>query len=834
MKCMRGKLMKQLVAVLAFTACSICSFAQIKKISGTVKDKQSDEPIPFASAVLKLTGEGVLTDTLGRFLILPERWLANDTLQIFGVGYKPVLIPLPKKQDSFFVAIKMEVLPPVVEAIVKAKYNRALWFWKKIMSKKSLNDRTRWDNFAYEIYNKLEIDLDNINKDKLGNNKLLKPLNFVLLFVDSTSEEKPFLPVYLTETLSDYYYQKDPKKTYEKIKAAKIDGIDNESIIKQLGGMYQNVNVYNNFIPVFDRQFISPFNDNADKYYNFKLLDTQYLNKKRLVHFRFTPKQKGGDVFTGDCWVNDTSFALQKITLRPAEDANINYIGGLSIIQEFKLINDSTWFLYKDKFVADIIPLGKNKLALKGRKTTTYKNVVLNDSSTNIALQKTKKAEQIDVAKNMLENADSFWVKNRHEALNKNEQTVYKVLDTLEKNPTYIHYRNTLNFITTGTKDIGNITIGPWFYWLSGNNYEGTRVRFDLATNKGFNKDLYLHGYAAYGFKDERFKGKMEMRYLFNHNQWTYLHATYRNDFDNGQVYYDQLSTDNLFATGFRRPGIPYKFQRAEEKKLEFYKENNAGFGFGLTTSSKQYEALENLPGKEYFATTAGSIFNSFETTLRLRFAYLERTIEYNYYRTSLGSDFPIIDATFTHGWQGVLKSSYQYNKVDISISDYLKIAPYGTLSYNFFGGQVYGTLPYQFLEIMPGNELYYYNRYAFNLMKRFEYIADRYVGFNIEHNIGNGLFRYIGLTRKLKFRQFWSAKGVIGELSAANKQLNFVGNYPFKSLDDKMYLELGTGVDNIFKLFRVDFVWKVLPVAQSKIAESARFGVFGSFRVAF
>jgi hypothetical protein len=822
------------MGIIFFGLSATNSLAQVKKISGTIKDKQSDEPIPFASVVLKKTGQGILTDSLGKFLLLPEKWIGNDTLEILSVGYKPVLIPLPAKQDSFFITLKMEVLPPTVEAVVKSKYNRALWFWNKVISGKPNNDRARWDNYAYEIYNKLELDLDNINKQKLGKNKLLKPLDFVLVFVDSTSEEKPFLPVYLTETLSDYFYQKDPKKAYEILKAAKVDGVDNESLVKQLGGMYQNINVYNNFIPVFDKQFISPFNDNGDRYYNFKLLDTQYLNKKRLVHLRFTPKQKGADVFTGDCWIHDSSFAIQKITLRPAADANINYIGDLTLIQEFKLINDSTWFLYKDKFVADIVPLGKNKLALKGRKTTTYKNIVLNDSSTTIALQKTKKAEQVDVAKNLLVHTDSFWTKSRHEELNKNEQTVYKVLDTLEKNPTFIRYRNTLSFLTRGTKDIGNITIGPWFYWISGNNFEGTRVRFDLSTNKGFNKHLYLHGYLGYGFKDEKYKGKIEARYLLNRSPWTYLHASYKNDFDNGQVYYDQLSTDNLFATGFRRPGIPFKFQRAEETKVEFYKETHSGLALGLTASSKQYEALENLPGKELFPAVSGSQFNSFETILRLRFAYLERIVEDGFYRVTLGSDLPIVDARFTHGWPGVLKSSYQYNKIDVSISDYLKLPPYGKLYYNIFGGKVFGTVPYQFLEIQPGNELYYYNKYAFNLMKRFEFITDKFIGFNVEHNFGNGLFRYIPLTRKLKFRQFWSAKGLIGNLSNENKQLNFVGNYPFKSLDNKMYLELGTGIDNIFKLFRLDFVWRVLPASQSKEPETARFGLFGSFKVAF
>jgi hypothetical protein len=78
-----------------------------------------------------------------------------------------------------------------------------------------------------------------------------------------------------------------------------------------------------------------------------------------------------------------------------------------------------------------------------------------------------------------------------------------------------------------------------------------------------------------------------------------------------------------------------------------------------------------------------------------------------------------------------------------------------------------------------------------------------------------------------------WTAKGLWGSLSDANRQLNFVGDHPFQSLDGKTYLELGTGVDNILKVLRFDFVWRVLPKSTIE-NNSKRFGVFGSFRLAF
>jgi hypothetical protein len=824
---------KVLLWLLFIVICSVPMWVQgqTKAIRGEILDKQSDEPIPFATVKFLLHGGGELTDSLGRFSISLGNISLKDTLRITSVGYTPMQIPVSDLKDSAFITIQLTVLPPQHEVVVKTKYNRALWFWRKIIAHKPQNDKRHFNNYSYEVYNKLELDLDNVNKEKLGKSMFLKKLNFVLDYVDSTSEKEPFLPVYLTETLSDYYYQKDPRKTREVIKATITNGIDNESVIKQLGATYQNVDVYGNSIPVFNKIYLSPFSDNADNFYNFKLLDTQYLAGKRLVHFAFTPKYPGGDMFTGDCWIHDTSFSIQKIMLRPSLDANLNFISGLTLIQEFKLVRDSIWFLYKDKFVADVTPIGKNHLSFKARKTTTYKNVLINSDLVTDSLDINKTSEDILVNKDAQNKPDSFWLQKRHEPLNVDEQTVYKVLDTLEKNKTYIHYRNAVNFITTGTKDVGNVRIGPWYNWISANAYEGTRLRFDLATNTGFNEHLNLSGYLAYGFNDATFKGKAEVKYLFNRTPWSYIDFYYKKDLDNGQVFYNQLGSDNIFSYFFRKSNVPYKYQQITEKKFEYYSETNKGFGIGISASSREYEPLLNLPGAEWFPPKDGHPFNTFETGIRLRYAYQERTIEDNFYRYSLGSDFPIIDLHYAHGFPGVLNSSYKYNKIDLSVSDRINIAPYGSFYYNVFAGRVFGTLPYQFLDILPGNDWYYYSRYSFNLMNRFQYLTDRYAGFSLDHNIGSGIFRYFKLTRKLKFRQFWETKGVIGDLSQANHDLNFVSGNPFQTLNGKMYLELGTGVDNIFKFFAIDFIWRVLP--QPLPAErSQRFGVFFGFSI--
>ncbi|HUP14346.1 MAG TPA: DUF5686 family protein, partial [Niastella sp.] len=560
----------------------------------------------------------------------------------------------------------------------------------------------------------------------------------------------------------------------------------------------------------------------------------QYVGGRRLIHFLFTPKRRGENTFEGDCWVHDTSYAIQKMNLRLGPEANLNYVTKLSLIQEYSLINDSTWFLSKDKFVVDINPLGKKALAFIGRKTTTYRNVVVNSDSIVTELAKNKKIEETILPDTAIKKEEGYWSAARHEELSTTEQTIYKMIDTLIKSPSYQKYSNTIYFITIGYKNIGNYEIGPWYNWISSNTYEGTRLRFDLGTNTDFSKKVYLHSYLAYGFKDRNFKYKLDATYLFKKNPRTHLALSYSKDLDYGQNYYDAISQDNIFAMAVRKSGIPIKFLLIDEKKAEYLHEWRNGFSARITTLHKAFEPLLNLPPKEIFTDVSkNNALATSEVSVRLRYAYLEHFLESTFNRISLGSPFPIVDFKYTKGLSDVFNSGYNYHKLSLSVSDYLKVAPYGDLYYNVFSGQTFGTLPYMLLDVAPGNEIYYYNKYAFNLMNRYEYIHDRFAGFNIEHNFGNGLFRFIPLTRKLKFRQFWTAKGLWGTLSAPNRQLNFINGYPFQSLDGRTYLEVGTGVDNIFKVFRLDFIWRPLPVARS-LTNNDRFGLFGSFRFAF
>src|SRR5476649_2255167 len=90
-------------------------------------------------------------------------------------------------------------------------------------------------------------------------------------------------------------------------------------------------------------------------------------------------------------------------------------------------------------------------------------------------------------------------------------------------------------------------------------------------TNKGFNKNLILHGYLAYGFGDQVWHWEGDALYIFKRNQRMSLYGMFRQDLDYGQQYYDEITSDNIFAIAVRKPGIPIKFINLTEQEIQWF-----------------------------------------------------------------------------------------------------------------------------------------------------------------------------------------------------------------------------------------------------------------------
>ena len=151
-----------------------------KVLHGIIRDQHSGEQVPFASVRFKHSGIGKLSDSSGAFVFHFNNW-PKDTLEITFVGFREynyALDPALIKTDSLNLVVNLEAGKYDMGVVVTGKVNRGLQMWKRIVKHKPEHDRYRFQNFSYELYNKLELDFKNVNKERLSEIKLLKPFQF--------------------------------------------------------------------------------------------------------------------------------------------------------------------------------------------------------------------------------------------------------------------------------------------------------------------------------------------------------------------------------------------------------------------------------------------------------------------------------------------------------------------------------------------------------------------------------------------------------------------------------------------------------------------------------
>ncbi len=815
------------------------------RIYGQVTDADDGLELPYTPVFFSGTSVGTSTDEDGKYELGFDSF-PGDSIIVQVLGYKRTAQKVDKEQRSAEYNFQLERSSNMLgEAVVRPGQDPAIALMKNVIRFKNRNNPDKLDNYKYEAYNKIELDLLNLKRKTFESLPVpyLKKLGFVFDNVDSFSYSKPFLPFYFTEALSDYYYQKDPKRTKEYVKASQVKVVTNknmtQSMSQYLGKLYLAINPYDNYLPFFDKEFVSPLSNNALGFYKYKIVDTQEKYGYTIITVRFEPQRKGEQCFEGELKIVKDVFAVQYIGAAMPGTANINWVKKADFYREYTPLGDTLWFCTKENITAEL-ELTQEPFSTLGfvvRKTTSYKDIVVNDSSISEVVESKFFKRDVVVADSATETSEAFWATARHDTLNKNEQGVYDMYDSLEHNKSYNRLKTLGKIIATGGYKFGPIELGPYWNAYSNNRVEGNRFQFTMGTTPKLFKDVYINGYVAYGVGDNRFKYNANVRYITNRAPRRYFNFAYTRDIDNTVNYYDKVGFNNILSVAIRKKGIPWKFMFADNVRLEYYNEFFSGFSQLFTIYRKIYDPYDPLPSTKIFQDVNGTpskTVTATEVSLRLRFAYKERFLNGNYLRYSLGSKYPIVELRLALGLKDVWESDYGYQRVNFTLSDNWRIPPFGQLYISLFAGKYFGKLPYPLLEQHPGNELYVYNKYAFNMMNQYEFLSDEYFGINLEHSLGGGFLKYVPLIKKLKWRQFWTAKSIIGSLSQANKQYNFDKGFTFRSLEGEPYLELGTGIENIFRVFRVDFVWRVTPKSLPNETVKRDFGIFGGVKLAF
>ena len=791
------------------------AWTQTTKVSGLVTDAKTGEPIPFASVAFVDSRIGASTDMDGRYAI--ETYYATDSIRVSTVGYVARSFAVKKdKVQAIDIALQPNSFELAEVVIKPTEENPAFGILRRVIKNKPVNNREKLEAYQYRAYNKIEFDLNNITED-FTQKKIFKPFAFIFDNIDST-DAKPYLPIFMTETLSDVYYRQQPKKQREFIRGTKVSGVENESIGRFMGDMYQNVNIYENFLVIFGKNFISPIADGGRGYYDYYLTDSAFVGKNWCYKLTFTPKRVQELAFTGEMWISDTTYAVHRIEAGIASGANLNFVQGFWVKQQYDQVQNEVWMLTRDELVVDLNVIRdtgeKNKNAVQGfygRRTATYRDFVINEPREDAFYEG---VDDVVVELDPLSLGADYWDQNRHVPLTAKENAIYHMVDTMKTIPRFRTYVDIISTLATGYYEKGKIEIGPYFTTMSYNPVEGLRFRLGGRTSNSFSNWVEFEGYSAYGLLDERFKFGLATRGFISKEPRLLYRASYKHDVEQLGQSTNAFRNDNILGSFFRRnPNT--KLTDVEQWKASLEREWFSGFTSEVMVRYRTLQALgdlrytrlsfEPLPRLD----NVGSIRTA-EVSLNTRFAYGEKYVSGEFDRIALGIlKYPTIELHLAYGVPGLLNSDYEYTKVVARSYKRWQLGTAGWTRTTIEGGRIFGTLPYPLLVIHSGNETFYLDDASFNTMNFFEFISDRYVQLFAEHHFEGLFFNRIPLLRRLKWREVATFKAVAGDLDQkhSDELLFLPGMY---ALYNGPFMEASAGIENVLKVLRFDIIWRL------------------------
>lgn len=807
------------------------AMCQVTKVTGVVTDAKTKETLPFATVAIVNTKLVGITDQNGKFTVSDNK--PFDLIRVTSVGYSPVDVHVePGKMQVMNVQLKanaQELSTVVVHAGKKQRYrnkdNPAVELIRQVIEHKDENRPEAYKYLQYKEYGKLLLAFANVSPT-LSDKKFWRKYKFILDNRDTMLVPgKSSLPIYLDEKLTQNYFRKVPDNKKIITLAQKNVNIgyyiDNEGLAKYFRHLFYDVDIYKNDIYLLSKLFLSPIANSSPTFYKFFITDTITVNNSKVVELSFTPRNNTDLIFDGKIYITlDGHYAVQKAILYTNKNTNVNFVKDLRIDLDFEQSEDKRYHLSKSSTLVEFGLNPNGKGGMVGTRTATFKDYEINKAQPDSVYQ----GLEAVVSPGANNRSDDYWQHNRLDTLTTAETRVYHNIDTLQTLKSFKRTIDIATFVIAGYKSFGPFEVGPANTFYSFNSVEGLRLRFGGRTTPELSKRYYFETYAAYGFKDEKWKYFLSGTYSFDNKYiyafpQNYLRGYYEKDVGIPGNPLQFVVEDNLLLS-FKR-GNTDKYLYNDYYRLDYVKEFENHFSYSLG-----FRNLRQSPaGSLYFSNiqngAPGQInkLTSTELTLQLRYAPHEEFYQGRIYRTPIPNKYPAFSVDFTEGLKNVFGGGYAYQTLHARIDKHLYLSQLGYADVTIQGSHTFGQLPYPLLNIHRANQTYSYNPdpSTYNLMNFLEFVSDHYESITYDQHLNGFFLNKIPLFKRLKWRETFSFRALWGGIRDENNPVLHPNLYQFPvdgngrqitySLGNAPYLEGTAGIENIFKFFGVSLV---------------------------
>lgn len=795
--------------------------AGAQRIYGTVFNEAGDL-LPFASITVKGTSKGASANIKANFSFSLSDGTYTLVCQSIGYTAQEKNIIIKGETEVTFILKRQDF--KMAEVVVKTgEEDPAYEIIRQAVKKRSFY-AGQVKAYKVDLYGKDLVKLRNLPTRILG--KKIKEKDRAEMGVDSSGKGI----IYLSESNSILYKQQPDKFKMEVI-SSRVSGSGG------FGFTFPAViNLYSNNVQVFTerlnpRGFISPIADGAIGFYKFKFLGTFFEGGKAINSIKLIPRRKYEPLFSGIINITDGDWRIHSYDLLLTKTAQLELLDSLQVQQLHVPVTTDVWmvktqllhFNFK-QFKIDAIgnfltvyndyELKENfdkkffdRIVIKydtavNKKTTAYwdsirpvplepeelKDYAVKDSIYKLQRDSASSQRQLDSLKKKqgkLQLTDIFWSGIHRTHYSKTNPYTYHVepmLSSLEYNTAEgIVLQLHASMQKQDRKKKNNISIEPHLRYGVNNRHFNSWVgvyRTQRRGDENANGQKWNLAMEA-GKRVSEFNKESSINPLIN-SLGILLYGknnmkTYENWFGNVVISKKWYS------------GIHLLMGTTWEDRLPLY--NTTWFTFSKKDS---IHITPNYPVEKMNSQFTPHQALSFSAAVRFRPG--QRYIQFPTYRMAISSKYPLFTLQYSKGLHGILGSDVDYDKWRFTISDDKNLKLAGLVKYRISAGgflnnkQVY----IQDYQHFNGNRSIaasaYVNSFQLASFYANSTTAPIYGTAHVEYHL-NGL-----LTNKIPlFRQLgWNL---------------VTGSNAFYVNTSNNHMEVFAGLENILKIFRVDFV---------------------------
>ncbi|MGN6194043.1 MAG: DUF5686 and carboxypeptidase regulatory-like domain-containing protein [Ginsengibacter sp.] len=807
---------KLLFLLFIFPVISVSS----QTIEGTVKDAEG-QILPFASVLVKGTPLGVSANQEGKFSIhlSPGKYVLDCHYVGYTTSSKQITVDSTDQKVNFVLTRQKLTLKEVV--INQNAEDPAYEIIRNAIKKRRFY-QTQVKAFQAQVYIKGMIRMINLPERVLG--KKIPEDDRSEMGLDSSGKGI----IYLTESVTKVSAE-EPDKLKLEVVSTRVSGNNGLgfSFPAFLSFYDNNVNIADELNP---RGFVSPIADNAMSFYKYKFMGSFFEDGNEVNVITVMPKRNYEPLFSGIINITENDWRIYSCDLSLTKKSQLEILDTLEIKQIHMPVEKDIW-----RIKNQVMHFSFNQFGLRaeGNFVNVYSDYNLNphfpkDFFNRIVIK-------YDTAVNQKPHA--YWDSIRPVPLEPQEVKDYQTkdsafaskqdsskqnLDSLRKkqgplkltqifwsgvNRTHYSYTNPYQvqfdplLKTLQYNTVEGLAINPSLVISKSSKKLKTKISFIADVRYGFNNN-HFNPWAGLKFssidvfdpdkamKNQSFfvAGGKRVSQFFKESQISPLANSV------GTLLYgtnDMKIYENYFAkTGFTKKwesGVNFLVEAEYEDRLPI--DNTTDF---ILNKKWQYRFTPNYP-----VEILSSQFPRHQAVLArvsLSVQPGQHYIQFPTYRMAIGSTYPTFTFDYTKGFKNIFGSDVDYDKWSLNVADNNNLKLAGVIKYSVTIG---GFLNNQSVFAQDYKHFYSsYSHIAGEYVKSLQ-LASTYQFSNISNFYSELLFEH-------------HSNGLLTNKIPGFKRLkwNLVeGANALYINPNTKYSEVFVGLENIFKLFRIDAV---------------------------